>query len=377
MVKRMLGAMLALLWLLLPAYADAEPSPEMFRAASMEEAADYLRGQMKDRVTEVEVYLSGVENTDSLQTTVDALVDGALQHTGQPTEGDYLAFQLGGYQWTAQAVGMNGGGDVRVTYTFAFYTTAQQEREVDAAVAQVLDVLDLDGQDDDTKLRAIYDYICANVTYDHQHVNDEDYTPQYTAYGALMDGTAVCQGYAVLLYRLALEAGIDCRVVSGLGQADTGTENHGWNIADLGGWYYCLDATWDAGNAGDYDWFLRGESAFAGRHTPFEQYQTQWWQTVHPVSEDDYPSAAPPPVRPTATPAPTATPEPTPTATPEPTATPTPTSTPEPTAVPTPEPTPAPAPGGGKTIAIYAVLGVLTLCGTVFLVLAVRKEKEK
>ena len=38
---------------------------------------------------------------------------------------------------------------------------------------------------------------------------------QYTAYAALLDQKAACQGYAVLFYRMALELGVDSRLISG------------------------------------------------------------------------------------------------------------------------------------------------------------------
>lgn len=57
----------------------------------------------------------------------------------------------------------------------------------------------------------------ANVKYDYENLDDTDYKLKYTAYAALLNGTAVCQGYANLLYRMALEAGIDARFISGLG----------------------------------------------------------------------------------------------------------------------------------------------------------------
>ncbi|HJC41716.1 MAG TPA: hypothetical protein H9701_09235 [Candidatus Intestinimonas pullistercoris] len=65
--------------------------------------------------------------------------------------------------------------------------------------------------------------------------------PCYNAYGALVNGEAVCQGYA-LAYKLLLNrAGIECITVS------SSILNHMWNAVQLSGdsnWYY-VDVTWD------------------------------------------------------------------------------------------------------------------------------------
>lgn len=58
-----------------------------------------------------------------------------------------------------------------------------------------------------------------------------------------MNKRAVSQGYALLLFRLALAAGVDVRVVSG----SVNAESHGWDLVKLGVRWYQADAAWDAG----------------------------------------------------------------------------------------------------------------------------------
>lgn len=68
----------------------------------------------------------------------------------------------------------------------------------------------MSGKNDYENTKAIYDYLCQNITYGNDNLNDDTYLLKYTAYAALINKTAVCQGYAVLLYRLLLEEGIPC-----------------------------------------------------------------------------------------------------------------------------------------------------------------------
>ena len=77
----------------------------------------------------------------------------------------------------------------------------------------------------------------------------------FTAYGALVDGKAVCAGSARAFVMLCQAAGLDAVYV-----ADSGM-NHGWNAVRLDGQTYFIDCTFDdpVPDQGEYvseDYFL-------------------------------------------------------------------------------------------------------------------------
>ncbi len=196
------------------------------------------------------------------------------------------------------------------------------------------------------------------MEYDYDHLYDSSYDLKYTAYAALVNGKAVCQGYACLFYRMMLEAGIDVRIITGNGGGGTDS-NHGWNIVRLKGLYYNMDTTWDAGFSPEYyEFFLRCTDNFEW-HTRDSKYDTPEFHASYPMASSDYvvvPSdistVTPTPTStPTPTPTVTATPTPTNTVTPTPTTTPTPkpTVTATPTTTPTPKPTVTPKPTSTPT----------------------------
>lgn len=171
------------------------------------------------------------------------LLPEAFRHDAQdPTGGDYMRYQYGKVNYSAAWDGNFFG----VTITFTYFTTAQQEAEVDRTAAALLDYLQVKGMTDYGKLKAIYGWICEHVTYDYENLKDDAYLLKRSAYAALINKTAICQGYAVLLYRLALMAGLDIRIVKGTGSG----QPHGWNLARMGKHWYFADATWDAGKSG-------------------------------------------------------------------------------------------------------------------------------
>ena len=141
----------------------------------------------------------------------------------------------------------------------------------------------VDGKGREETVRTIYAYVCDHVTYDYDNLNDDSYLLKYTAYAALVNGTAVCQGYAALLYRLMLEAGIDCRMVSGKSHG----EGHGWNIVQMGARWFFMDSTWDAGTTA-HDYELRGLQTFAADHQLDEEYCTDAFFADYPVDDADY-----------------------------------------------------------------------------------------
>lgn len=188
----------------------------------------------------------------------------------------------------------NGVYSFSIPFTACYYDDAQQEAEMDVAVLQLLDTLNLDGKSDYEKIKGVYDYICSNVNYDDTNLNNDAYKLKFTAYAALVNKTAVCQGYAVLLYRLMLELGIDCRVITGIGKTNNGNGPHAWNIIQLdNGTYYNADSTWDAGRT-NYGYFLKG-SGFDTDHERGDTYLTDEFCADYPTAIADYdPSTAVP-----------------------------------------------------------------------------------
>ncbi len=248
---------------------------------SVSKAGTYMRGRMKAREKTIKFRISdSVKKKDGFYFDIDA---AATAHTGKPTEGDYILWQYGG--WSVQWEKNNGSW--LVTYTVTYYTTATQEKEMDTAVKKLLSNLAVSDMTNAQKIFTIYDWVTENVVYDRTHLENDSYTLQFTAYAALINGTAVCQGYSVLMYRLLLASGIDCRVITGKGNGG----NHAWNIIKLGDYYYNADSTWDARNDYPYDyyyeWFMVCNANFPD-HVRDSEYTTSAFNKKYPMGKQDY-----------------------------------------------------------------------------------------
>lgn len=249
-------------------------APVTYYTTSAQVAAE-LRTAMKNREKTVVLYMHPTDGVD-----LGGVAEAAMAHTGAPTEGDYLKWQYAGYG--ASTLSWSYGGSnpqcFMITYNITgYYTDTTQEYAVDTFVTEFKNSTAIQSATDDyEKVKAIYDWLCTNVVYDYTNLNSPEYMLKHTAYAAAINHTAVCQGYAVLFYRLALECGIDARVIAGKGKGANGWEDHAWNIVKLGGNYYLLDATWDATKElyqkpAKYDWFLKGSESFTSHNPGTEQ----------------------------------------------------------------------------------------------------------
>lgn len=120
------------------------------------------------------------------------------------------------------------------------------------------------------KIKAAHDFILDNSVYD---VSDENIN-NHNAFGCLVDGKAVCDGYAkglsLLLDRLGIENGI---VYGSETLTNSDVVSHAWNYVNIGGSYYWIDVTWDDYFEEKYDlgfyrykYFLKKDNEFLGEH---------------------------------------------------------------------------------------------------------------
>ncbi len=264
---------------------------------SLNEAAEYLRAQLKKHTGTVEVTIRTVYcgSEDTFLLWFNRLYNLACVHTGDPKEGDYIKWGI--YAYTLG--GTYGGNATTFRISPRYFATAAQERVVDTKVAELIDELELPRENDYYTLKALYDWACANITYDWDHLNacsdpnDPDYYfLMHSAYAAIVDRTCVCQGYATLLYRVGLEIGLEGRLCS------SAVQNHVWNVFELGDLYFECDATWDAGTEPDgYQFFLRGKTSWLDLHDLNPGDATigdEYWdgdsdfETLHPLSYSDF-----------------------------------------------------------------------------------------
>ena len=267
-------------------HAESEPF-DLTDAATYTESenyddfVEYVKTNLKNRekVFEVRFILNEVTNP---QPVYNQAVDDACAETSATNEGDYLFLNIkqNGLQ---SATGSTKDG--KTTYTLVtdmdYHTTTEEQSYVESETDRILGDLGIEGMSSELdKLDAIYGYICSHVAYDRTFNN-------YSAYNALHDGTAVCQGFTSLTYMMLRKAGLNCRAITGKGQGSgPEPENHAWNIVQIDEKWYNIDTTWDNG-AETRNWYLQSNGTFK-LHYPDAKYETEEFKNDYPISDSDY-----------------------------------------------------------------------------------------
>ena len=130
--------------------------------------------------------------------------------------------------------------NVFLTYALAGDELTAARTAFNAATEEALSGITAD-MDDLAKEIYLHDYLANKVTYVAA-------ANAHNAYGALVEGQAVCEGYSRAFQHLLLQVGIPCYVVLGTGKG----QPHMWNLVKINGEYYHVDLTWDDGNNGTY-----------------------------------------------------------------------------------------------------------------------------
>lgn len=107
------------------------------------------------------------------------------------------------------------------------------------------------------KEKYLHDALAGHITYDSAYVWDQG------AYTAMVEGRAVCAGYATSFQYLLQCVGIESFVVTGW----AGGGSHAWNIVKLEDDWHFVDVTWDDGSTVGHAYFNRGSDYMSGSHT--------------------------------------------------------------------------------------------------------------
>lgn len=163
--------------------------------------------------------------------------------------------------------------DCAIEYIIGKEEYSEQKAELDGICEAV--VSSLTNPDDEWQTeKEIHDYIVENCEYkivESEHVYS-------SAYGALVNGEAACEGYSKAAKLLLDTAGIESSVVSGISRGFDGEyDPHMWNAVKINGDFYYLDCTWNDPVSSDgkeytaYSYFNVSDEMIASTHTDISQ----------------------------------------------------------------------------------------------------------
>ena len=121
------------------------------------------------------------------------------------------------------------------TYIYSNEQVVQMRSELESKTNEILAKIQ-PNMTDFQKAAIIHDEIVLNCEYSNSP--DAQYT-RTSVYDCIVNGYANCQGYASSMSYLLEKVGINSEIV------ESSQMNHIWNLAEIGGNYYHIDATFD------------------------------------------------------------------------------------------------------------------------------------
>ncbi len=166
----------------------------------------------------------------------------------------------------------NNGNEYYVSINYSF--DIDELKSIKAETTQLVDdaviKIGADGLSDYEVVCAVNEYLCGTVYYP----DTEPYEPiTHTAYGALKNGVAVCEGYACAAKLILNSLGVECDIE--VGECLDGG-GHAWNLVRLDGAWYQLDVTWNDQSNERSDYLLVTDEYMKQSRT--------WKENDYPVS---------------------------------------------------------------------------------------------
>jgi transglutaminase/protease-like cytokinesis protein 3 len=226
----------------------------------------------------------GVENANQITNAMfsgymDKIMDKVYSKDHKTSSDfDYLKWSVGGYQWSLKYGSLTLYPTVE--FEIKYNESSDQLKKVNTKIKNILTDLTIEEVSDYKKVKLIHDYVADYANYNTVGTG-------FSAYAALIQKKAVCQGYSLAVYKMLTEAGIPCRIITGQGNGGS----HAWNIVRLNGKWYNLDVTWDdpiGGTKISYDYFLKGTKEFYKDHVPDAEFKSAGFKKKYNLSSSNY-----------------------------------------------------------------------------------------
>ena len=203
--------------------------------------------------------LTGLANKDALLYAYDRIVLGvencaeniSIYNGTDPITKDEIKTVFDAYRrdhtehfWLGNGYSMRCNAETVLSVTPG-YTVSGTELEAaktafNAAASELLGGITLSMSEYERE-KLLHDRLAERVCYDGAGRN------AHNSYGALVEGKAVCEGYAEAFQYLLHRAGIQSFIIIGTSTNPVSgmPEGHAWNAVRIDGMYYHVDVTWD------------------------------------------------------------------------------------------------------------------------------------
>lgn len=209
----------------------------------------------------------GIPDDSIFYSSVDQVWQPLVKNVVYPNS----VHQFGGVTGTVYISWNNGRGRL-----FAY--SQEEYQAMQKVISRFVQTCIRAGMTDFEKEMAIVQYLVANVEYPYErYAAGLDTREDHSAYGALVKGEAVCEGYAEAFCWLADSLGLETKFIYG----NYGGQLHDWNLVKLEGNWYHVDVTSD-------DPIVKGGNGYGWGNlcnqylnlTDAQMGEDHWWDPV-------------------------------------------------------------------------------------------------
>ena len=168
--------------------------------------------------------------------------------------------------WIENVFGYAYVEDNTIVEFYSVISSDECEKYIDRFNQRVDEILSAvgTGRTEYQREKIVHDKLISNCTYKTGVTTSSDGWQYFSAYGAIVEGEAVCEGYSKAVQLLMTRVGIVCSTVRG--EADGVA--HMWNVVEMNGEWYHLDATWDDNDDNiNYEYFNVTTEDICSNHT--------------------------------------------------------------------------------------------------------------
>lgn len=197
---------------------------------SREEIAPLLLRALEEKVTEITIDYNLTHRDLPIEDIRDSIRE-AIEKSNPYIKNTISSWNLTIFSY---------GNEMNIEILFEYLSSREEDLVVYQESQAIVESLIHQEMSSHQVLKILYDYVVESIEYDYTWT-------YYSAYEALK-GRAVCQGYALLLFQLLNEVGLESIIVRG----ELDGNPHAWNMVELDGKWYHLDATQDSTNYHTY-----------------------------------------------------------------------------------------------------------------------------
>lgn len=223
---------------------------EDLSANNLENLEEIILNQLYLRNSDINITYTG--SFSELENTLDGIFNKDM----------YINSTMKSYMWS-----FNGYiGNINIDINAEHIITYDEELLTNKKIDEILEQIITSDMNVHQKIKAVNDWIVINGKYDTSLTN-------YSHYDLLYEGESVCNGYALLTYKMLKSLNIPVILITG----DSKDQSHIWNMVEVDGLWFHLDTTWndpipDKPNEISYRYYLLSDAEIKKDHNFNDDY---------------------------------------------------------------------------------------------------------